>query len=307
MRWKRGSRLKLVSEDEAPRRVREIFDEVRQTLGLPVVPALYRAYAAFPQFLEVHWQSFHPILRSRQFFMLGARLAAESYTRGHNYFGIPSLTTYGTPAMGTTLQIPQVLDYYQYADPLLLLITAGQMQAFEGPVGNPCTPEPVNHPTFQVAPCLLSDLDARQDVQSIWDERRRILELAFTSDEHRALACWPDFYRQYWNALKDLLQSPLYADCQYRIGESAWTMVRELPGTTETGISQLIDAGLESEEISSVARINEAFMQAMTGLVLDITFARIACDGGTTGHTPLQNEATVTAKKKRAGSPTRAA
>jgi len=46
MRWKRGNRLRLIREDAAPPRTREIFDDVRQRLGLPAVPAVYRAYAA---------------------------------------------------------------------------------------------------------------------------------------------------------------------------------------------------------------------------------------------------------------------
>jgi len=81
MRWKRGNRLRLVSEDEAPSRTRKIFDEVRRDLGLPVVPVLYQAYAVFPEFLELHWEAFRPVVQSRQFFQLGARLAAETYTR----------------------------------------------------------------------------------------------------------------------------------------------------------------------------------------------------------------------------------
>ena len=52
---------------------------------LPVLRFLYQAYAAYPEFLEIHWQAFRPAVQSRQFFLCGARLAAESYTRVHNY------------------------------------------------------------------------------------------------------------------------------------------------------------------------------------------------------------------------------
>ena len=93
MRWRRGSRLKLVTEAEAPSGTRAIFDEVRHSLGLPKVPLLYQAYAAYPEFLEIHWQVFRPAVESRQFFSLGARLAAESYTRAHNYFEVGSLAS----------------------------------------------------------------------------------------------------------------------------------------------------------------------------------------------------------------------
>lgn len=313
MRWKRGSRLGLIEEAEASPRTRQIFAELRQSLGLPAVPTLYRAYAAFPEFLELHWQTFRPVLASREFFLLGARLAAESYTRAHNYFEIPALPWDQAPALTVgALPIPQVLDYYQYLDPLLLLIAATQMQAFEGPRGQTHKAlDHAQHSVFPVAPCLLQDSEADPAIQQAWAERRRILDLAFLSDEHRALACWPQFYLEYWSALKTLLRSPLYADCQYRIGESAYSLARELPLPVETGFSQLLDAGLDSEQVSSLVHIHEAFVEALTGLLLDITFARIGCEGGTRsgsdGARARDNAEGPASQPPRASSPTRAA
>ena len=315
MRWKRGNRLQLITEGEASPPVREIFIEIRECLGLPVVPTLYQAYAVFPDFLHQHWQSLRPILQSRQFFLLGARLAAEGYTRAHSYFAIDRLDVRDASAtVDLPLPLSQVLDYYQYLDPLLLLITAVQMQAFEGGFeGFTGTSDDARHTTFPVAPPLLCDAEATPALQRIWEERRRILELAFVSDEHRALACWPDFYRQYWAALKGLLQSPIYEDCQYRIGESAIKLARELPSCPNITIPDLLEAGLDSEQISSLVRVNEAFMQALTGLLLDVTVARIGLDGGNRkesapkedgpGEKPVQSEKAV----HNAGEPTRAA
>ena len=313
MRWKRGNRLRLISTSEAPPQTRAIFDELRHSLGVPTVPALYRAYAAFPEFLELHWQAFRPVLASRQFFLLGARLAAESYTRAHNYFEIPSLPSRGPASEAAGgLPIAQVLDYYQYLDPLLLLIASAQMQAFEGAIGQAeAAPDEARHANFPVAPCLLDDAHASVAVQRVWEERRRILHLAFVSEEHRALACWPEFYLECWTALKQLLPSPIYADCQYRIGESACVLARELPERIETEISQLLDAGVDSEAVTSLARIQEAFVEALTGLLLDVTFARIGCEGGSSSGSISTTEGIGNAPKQPAGisasSPTRAA
>lgn len=321
MRWKRGSRLRLVSEADASPRTREIFAEVRESLGLPVVPLLYRAYAVFPDFLELHWQSFRSLIDSRQFFVLGARLAAECYTRAHNYFAVDDLSGLeAETAANITLPLPHVLDYYQYLDPLLLLITAAQMQAFEGAAGGLIQePENARHASFSVPPPLLSDSQATVDVQRIWEERRRILELAFVSDEHRSLACWPVFYQRYWSELKDLLESPLYADCQYRLGESAMKLARELPVPIETAIPQLLEAGLDSDQLYGLVRVNEASLQALTALLLDATFARIGLEGGNRkvefaeseagGEKPVASERALPPERRarQAGTPTRAA
>lgn len=162
MRWKQGNRLKLVSESEAADSTRRILREVRESLGVPCVPKLYEAYAAFPEFLELHWKAFRPVVHSRQFVVMGARLAAESYTRAHNYFDIPALPqAEANSRPATALSISQVLDYYQYLDPLLLLIAAAQMRAFEEAVGKPMgRVDAAVHPEFVAAPCLLGDAEA---------------------------------------------------------------------------------------------------------------------------------------------------
>ena len=163
-----------------------------------------------------------------------------------------------------------------------MLITAAQAQAFEGQVGSgQGLPERAQHPNFPVSPRLLDDGEATAGVHRIWDERRRLLDLALISDEHRAMACWLGFYQVYWRALQGLMRSPLYTDCQYRISESAFGLARELPVKLETGTQQLLEAGLSGEQMASLASINEAFGQALSGLILDITFARVACEGGT--------------------------
>ena len=314
MGWKRGNRLKLVSEAEAPPPTREIFDELRHSLGVPAVPTLYQAYAAHPEFLKTHWQAFRPTLESRQFFLLGARLAAESYTRAHNYFEMRGLSAREISDTAAPLPLAQVLDYYQYLDPLLLLISVAQMQAFDGPVGqSQIAAEPASHPVFPVSPCLLNGADAPAAVQRVWDERRRTLDLAFVSEEHRALAVWPGFYQEYWLSLQPLLQSPLYADCQHRMLESAWTLVRELPTRVETSVSQLLDAGIGEDELAGITRVNQFCAQALSALLLDITFARIGCEGGTR-HQAAENAAEDRPEKlpvepsaKRSGSSTRAA
>jgi len=308
MRWRRGNRLKLVTEAEASGRTRKIFDEVRQSFGVPVVPSLYQAYAVVPEFLETHWEAFRPAVQARQFFMLGARLAAECYTRVHNYCvvaGVP--LNAAQPYVAVAPPVHQILDYYQYLDPLLLLVSAAQVQAFEGPIGaNRSDGEAALHPEFRSAPALLTEEDASADVRRIWAERRRMVELAFIADEHRALACWPDFYAHYWLALRELMRSPLYADNQYRVTESAWMLARELPARVDTNFAGLLDAGLDDEQIASIARINEAFVQALGGLLLDVTIARIASEGGTRQQAPPQKPSAQIGQQAQ-GSPTRAA
>jgi hypothetical protein len=76
----------------------------------------------------------------------------------------------------------------------------------------------------------------------------------------------------------------------------------------ETSIPQLQDAGLSDDQISSLTKITEALVDAYSGLLLDITFAKIGCEGGTRPETArVQRQSGAGPDPGTSGSPTRAA
>ena len=54
--------VRLVSEDEAEGRVKEIYDEIKGSLGIDFVPNLYRAMAGKPSFLEANWRKVRAVM-----------------------------------------------------------------------------------------------------------------------------------------------------------------------------------------------------------------------------------------------------
>lgn len=47
--------VKLITEKEATGRVKEIYDDIKKTYGMPFVPNAYKAMAVFPELLEAQW------------------------------------------------------------------------------------------------------------------------------------------------------------------------------------------------------------------------------------------------------------
>ena len=47
--------IRLIKESEAAGRVREVFEEIKATLGVPFVPQIFRALAVRPDQLEMIW------------------------------------------------------------------------------------------------------------------------------------------------------------------------------------------------------------------------------------------------------------
>lgn len=278
MPWRKGNRLHIVQENEATGLTAEVFDEVRAALGTSYVPACFQAFACYPKFLQAQWRAMKPLLGTREFFDLAARLRAEAYTYIHNYLKVPSL------AEGlTTSQASPVADVFCYSESIVLLMLSVQLQAFEGSVGNAGTPHPADRVASNVVPEFVDPETAPNAVKRVLDEMRHGLELAYCSEEQRAFAKWPEFFFAYWRALKPAAQSVFHEQAVFRIRESAWSCGQEIPVEVDMEYSRLIDAGVDADEIATITRMTELLVRGAAVSLLNVTFAKIGLEGGNLG------------------------
>src|SRR5689334_5913134 len=68
MPWRKGNRLRLVTEEEADDATRRVFADIKRTLGLPFLKLFYPALAGYPGFLRLHWDAVRPLAGSRELF-----------------------------------------------------------------------------------------------------------------------------------------------------------------------------------------------------------------------------------------------
>lgn len=54
--------IRLVPEEEATGKVKELYDEIKAEHGIDFVPNLYRAMAANPGYLEANWRRVKAIM-----------------------------------------------------------------------------------------------------------------------------------------------------------------------------------------------------------------------------------------------------
>ncbi len=79
--------VKLITEEEATGRVKEIYDDIKKTYGMPFVPNAYKAMAVSPEFLEAEWRKIKALRAGKE---LSARekeiiALAVSATNGCDY------------------------------------------------------------------------------------------------------------------------------------------------------------------------------------------------------------------------------
>lgn len=284
MAWHRGNRLKLVSESDAGGRTREIYCEIKGTLGVPQVNAIFQAFAVYPRFLDLSWQAVRPAAETQQFFHLGNRLRAETYTRVYNYFPVPDLRT-AVHAQSLSAEarqaVSETVDLFHYLDPLLLLLAAALMQAFEEPVGQPCRDgAPVEHPVFFRRPLLVGEETAPPETRAVYEDMKHTLDVPALSTAYQAFARFPAFLESYWRALKPATQSPLYTFSRTGVRDTAWSLLREFPARVELTPDQLSEAGISDDDITAVMRIGDLFVEALSRLVMNVALAKIGLEGG---------------------------
>lgn len=279
MSWRKGNRLHLVNESEASAPVREVFDEVKTAVGISYVPLAFRAFAAYPDFLQLQWQTVRPLLGTREFFELAARLQAEAYTYVHNYFKVP--------VVGDGLAISQALpvsDVLSYSESAMLLLLSVQLQAFEGAVGNNVSPHAADRVVYSAKPEFITPESSPSALKRSLEDLRHFLELPYSGDETRALAQWPELFFAYWRAFKPAVQTVLHERAIFQMRESAWNCAQEIPVQVDMEYSRLVETGLDAEEVATVTRMTELLVRGTAVGLLNITFAKIGLEGGNRGE-----------------------
>lgn len=280
MPWRKGLRLPLVGEDEARGRTQQIYDETKQSLGVPQVSVMFQALAAYPKFLDVFWRAVRPAVETRQFFRLGDRLRADAYTRIHNYFQVPDLRT-RLAADGERQELSQTVELFHYVDPLLLLLSAAVTQAFARAVGQSVRentkPE---HPVFTDCPPLIAEESAPSQIKAVYEDIKRTLDVPVVSTAYLALGRFPGFLESFWRVLKPIAQSALYTQSHAGVRETAWSLVREFPVRVELTSDYLSEAGVPDEDVAAVARMTELFVESLSRTVLNVSLAKIGLEGG---------------------------
>lgn len=54
--------IRLISEDEATGKVKDIYEDIKRQLGIDFVPNLYKVMAAKPAYMEANWNKVKAVM-----------------------------------------------------------------------------------------------------------------------------------------------------------------------------------------------------------------------------------------------------
>lgn len=283
MPWNRN-KLRLVSESEAQGETARVFTELKETLGIPHVSMVFRILASYPRFFSLFWKCSRPMLQTGEFFDAAEQIRVQGYNQVKSGFPVPDLRAKLTELEFTQRaqdEVRDVVELYEYVNPVLLLVMAALIDGFEHPEGTPKHGTlPAHHPSHPARPILVDERLAPDPTRRLYDDIKRTMGTPYLNTSYITFGRWPDFLREYWDSLKPIIGTPAYDQHRAALREYALRAANDLPETIHLSQAKLEKAGVGDEERSLVLQTITFFLDLLSKQVLNIAFAKVALEGG---------------------------
>jgi len=274
--------IRLIEEDQAQGRVHDIYYDIRRTMGTPLVGDIFRAFAAFPPFLEVVWWEIKPLIGGAVFEGLADRLRAHALACSRQHLYMPdhskALAARGLDE-AEVARIRDVVEVFYETDPRLLAIaTIVHESLTTGPVGATVrrhTGYRANPPLVAAPLKLASPAAAPGQVRIVFDDVKLTLGLPVVPSAFRALARWPDYLQMAWEDVKGQARTAEFRRHVDEIRDIAVAGLRELPRPVRVDATTVRGAGVRQEQLSQVYELADLLQSVQPKHVGVVTLLRL--------------------------------
>ena len=266
--------LPAVAETDAAGETAALYDDIRATLGVPVVNLVWRHLATFPGALPWCWAALKPVYESG-----AVSVAADGLKDSLDLPVIPPIPTAVLRAAGVDAdgeaQIRTVLASYNRSNAMnLIALTALVMALKDEPaMGPPPTAQPADDGVAGQLPPLLSLADMPEHVAALIEELNRLGDREdgrVMATMYRHLAHWPGFLAMLW-----ALFAPMAASGRLELAiDGAFDAGRQRAAWMLAGIGKPdadLDADVREQLLATLARFTGNLIGKMIpiGLMLD--------------------------------------
>jgi hypothetical protein len=275
--------LKEVSEQQASGELAALYLGIKRTLRVPLVNLLYRVWANEGS-LPLLWQVARPNLQTIDFENKADSLRTEAVENIAYDVEVPAQSSRMSALNLSSTDIEAIrreLDVFHYINPKLLLHCALLKRAL-GLWGYHGTGQSLG----QVEPGIPSEMpkeivmtdpqSATPEMRQIFDEIRNRLKLRAINSAYRALAKWPNYLRLAWMDLRQYHESHYYGLHEKNLRHYAAGLVNGLPHSARITAEDAKRAGIDRAKLVELV---DPFLELLPGLILNISFLKIALDG----------------------------
>jgi len=268
--------LALVRErDAADERVKEAYRDVKESLRVSFVDAVFQAYAIDPKFLDHTWRRLRPSVLSAPF-IAQARLTADIADRGveswnvSNHAAALHARNYGDIEVR---KLREVAEVFHTIHPRLLIIAYAVKAALAGePVGGGGAPHDqtsldrgkLMRDFRGVRVQFADDRDAPLRVRTIYEEIARAARQPIVGALYRAMGAYPDWLEIFWSDARPTLGDVRRAALARSLRKAASEAAKLVP----------YPLNMPMEGFAEMAAVNDALCELLPELAIDGAIAR---------------------------------
>lgn len=279
-------RYPQVDHEDATGELKEIYDDIRETIRVPWVAYFARVLALFPGYLPLAWRAAQPNFATRYAERAADALRERSLLPGPNPPDLrPGLRELGWDDARID-EVRRALDALNYGNPKYVLLITAWSEAFQDrPSGGTdlspedAAPVPRGLPEG-IAPLHLVDPDsASSEVRTLFERVKDLHLYHGVSSDYRVLANWPDFLE----LALDRVLGPVVRTEEYDLTCRALLirargLVRGFP--TPAGIdSDAVADSCSPSEIAGLTGLLSMYQQFVLTVTVDMIRLKQALDG----------------------------
>src|SRR5712692_1182206 len=273
--------MTLTSEHKIDDCVGGIYEDIKATLRVSIVPLPFRLWSQNPPLLELLWSWLRSNLETRYIECAADRIRKQAAQMVSNHRVAHRVDT-DEISLFTIQKSRVVIDIHHYINPKLLLIVTSLVKTLQrdtfNPISDPrfCLGIPKGIPTEMPTIPLLEKLWLSHDKRRVLKEIQKALALPKISTEYLGLAYCGGYLERAWAELKSFTRTNTYSELTEHLQLLARTLVHGLPFSLNIGWDEFTSIGMSGLEVLN--RIMP-LQNALPGLILHMAALKVGMDG----------------------------
>lgn len=276
------SAFPLIDPAQAPPDIQACFNDIQDTLGIPWIPANWRAYAMYPSVLQLFWERLKPVTQTESFLEDAITITEQVY-RDINDWYQPGYQIDIDEAQRR--QIQRELNAFTFGNPQLLIQQIALSRALAGDVvgedGNPDRrrgPNAYRHLEIQ----LMGEQSAQQlsaEMQQVYRDIKQTLGVPIVNSDYQALARWSAFFLAAWEDIKRWRDRPEYQLLRQGVMQRAEEAANRLHPVVVIGEAEVRDRLENPEDFEQIQQTVQMFKQVLPELIIQDALFHVGLAG----------------------------
>ncbi len=259
-----------VSEDCASGPLRELYEDIKLVLKVPVINSVFRTLACYDRFLFLAWNQIRPSLLTLNF-----EEAAETL-RHFNISVVNPITDWHIYYSDIQINIIiNIIRSFNYANAkLLLMVCAWAESLSERPIygagNNKGRIKPGVIPEFPDIK-LIEFNETPLNIKELYEDiAKTCCEFSIASD-FRVLANYPSFLIESWKGLRPYVNSQEYRELKSGIKSKAVELIHSMPFAV-TIDKEILEKLYTPKDIAAIIGFISMFQDTLPGLIINGEF-----------------------------------